>query len=333
MLYDPFLLRARAVVLRYLLGQSIDRGGDAVARHACAGGRRTSIHHDTAGRPADQSLAVVPADAHTRERRRRQVVAGAYSLCRAVDPAVTIAAIGPSYRRPRGWHGSDGRALPPASFVPAWTSETSASEFVSGCDCAPAVPGFGLHRLKSPSNGGCIPARSGPTLEFVTDSDLAGARARRKVLFEVSSSSISSTMPCHRLDEPISLPPRRPRRRLLGGVLALLLTACLVSCGKSEPGARATSPSPSLSKDPLTSCTEQLEYWAMENLRGGPDQGYDYQHMGLSSGQYDELRILLREARALKAKGPLRPTWLHERSVEACLRIRAAPSPPAGGWP
>jgi pyruvate dehydrogenase E1 component len=45
-------------------------------------------------RPVDQRLAVVPADAAARERRRRQVVAGAYLLRRAGAPAVTIAAMG-----------------------------------------------------------------------------------------------------------------------------------------------------------------------------------------------------------------------------------------------
>jgi pyruvate dehydrogenase E1 component len=47
-------------------------------------------------RPVDQTLAAVPADPAARERRRRQVVAGAYPLRRAAAgrPAVTIAAMG-----------------------------------------------------------------------------------------------------------------------------------------------------------------------------------------------------------------------------------------------
>lgn len=46
-------------------------------------------------RPVDQQLAAVPADPAARERRRRQVVAGAYLLRRApAAPAVTIAAMG-----------------------------------------------------------------------------------------------------------------------------------------------------------------------------------------------------------------------------------------------
>ncbi|WP_262401343.1 transketolase-like TK C-terminal-containing protein [Actinomadura sp. CNU-125] len=45
-------------------------------------------------RPVDQNLAAVPADPAARERRRRQVVAGAYALARAADPVVTIAVQG-----------------------------------------------------------------------------------------------------------------------------------------------------------------------------------------------------------------------------------------------
>ena len=45
-------------------------------------------------RPVDQSLADVPADPAARERRRRQVVAGAYLVRRTENPKVTIAAMG-----------------------------------------------------------------------------------------------------------------------------------------------------------------------------------------------------------------------------------------------
>ena len=46
-------------------------------------------------RPVDQTLAAVPADPAARERRRRQVVAGAYPIVRAAGtPAVTVAAMG-----------------------------------------------------------------------------------------------------------------------------------------------------------------------------------------------------------------------------------------------
>jgi pyruvate dehydrogenase E1 component len=45
-------------------------------------------------RPVDQSLAAVPADLAGRERRRRQVIAGAYPLRRREGAVVTIAAMG-----------------------------------------------------------------------------------------------------------------------------------------------------------------------------------------------------------------------------------------------
>ena len=45
-------------------------------------------------RPVSQKLAGVPADPAARERRRRQVVAGAYPLRRAPSPKVTIAVMG-----------------------------------------------------------------------------------------------------------------------------------------------------------------------------------------------------------------------------------------------
>ncbi|MCW2640491.1 MAG: Transketolase central region [Dactylosporangium sp.] len=45
-------------------------------------------------RPIDQSLANVPTDPAARERRRRQVVAGAYPLRRVDSPSVTLIAMG-----------------------------------------------------------------------------------------------------------------------------------------------------------------------------------------------------------------------------------------------
>jgi pyruvate dehydrogenase E1 component len=45
-------------------------------------------------RPVDQSLADVPADPAARERRRRQVVAGAYALRRHARPQVTLVGMG-----------------------------------------------------------------------------------------------------------------------------------------------------------------------------------------------------------------------------------------------
>jgi len=65
----------------------------ALARLGRQGGSSTYLRLST--RPVDQTLAAVPADPAARERRRRQVVAGAYPLRRADGaPAVTVAAMG-----------------------------------------------------------------------------------------------------------------------------------------------------------------------------------------------------------------------------------------------
>ncbi|MCW2722403.1 MAG: hypothetical protein JWR81_6225 [Pseudonocardia sp.] len=65
----------------------------SLAKLGRAGGSSAYLRLST--RPVDQTLAAVPADPAARERRRRQVVAGAYPLRRAAGtPAVTIAAMG-----------------------------------------------------------------------------------------------------------------------------------------------------------------------------------------------------------------------------------------------
>lgn len=56
-------------------------------------------------RPVGQSLAAVPADPAARERRRRGVVAGAYTLRRHADAAVTICAMGAMV--PEAVHAAD----------------------------------------------------------------------------------------------------------------------------------------------------------------------------------------------------------------------------------
>jgi len=54
----------------------------------------SSSYFRLTSRVLDQSLAAVPADPAARERRRRQVVAGAYALRRAERPAVTLVGMG-----------------------------------------------------------------------------------------------------------------------------------------------------------------------------------------------------------------------------------------------
>jgi pyruvate dehydrogenase E1 component len=64
----------------------------SLARLGQPGGSSAYLRLST--RPVSQKLAGVPADPAARERRRRQVVAGAYPLLRAADPKVTIAVMG-----------------------------------------------------------------------------------------------------------------------------------------------------------------------------------------------------------------------------------------------
>jgi pyruvate dehydrogenase E1 component len=64
----------------------------SLARLGRPGGSSAYLRLST--RPVSQALADVPADPAARERRRRQVVAGAYPLRRREHPKVTIAAMG-----------------------------------------------------------------------------------------------------------------------------------------------------------------------------------------------------------------------------------------------
>ncbi len=64
----------------------------SIARLGRPDGRSSYLRLST--RPVDQALAAVPADPAARERRRRQVVAGAYTLRHNPDPAVTLVGMG-----------------------------------------------------------------------------------------------------------------------------------------------------------------------------------------------------------------------------------------------
>ncbi|AZG45862.1 transketolase-like TK C-terminal-containing protein [Gordonia insulae] len=65
---------------------------DCLAHMGKAGGRSAYLRLST--RPVEQALAAVPTDPAARERRRRQVVAGAYPLRRTAEPTVTVVAVG-----------------------------------------------------------------------------------------------------------------------------------------------------------------------------------------------------------------------------------------------
>ncbi|WP_328323311.1 hypothetical protein OHA70_30450 [Kribbella sp. NBC_00382] len=117
-------------------------------------------------------------------------------------------------------------------------------------------------------------------------------------------------------------------------MLAMAVLAGAAACGDDSTKATPT-PTVKPSKDPLTSCVDQLVYWGTENLRGAPGQEGDYQHMGLTADKYDALRKIQKNARVIMAKGELPPTWLQDQSRAACLKIVATPKPSnsVGGWP
>lgn len=65
---------------------------DSISRLGRPNGSSSYLRLST--RPVDQTLAAIPRDRAARERRRRQVVAGAYTLRRNVESAVTLVGMG-----------------------------------------------------------------------------------------------------------------------------------------------------------------------------------------------------------------------------------------------
>ena len=77
----------------------------------------------------------------------------------------------------------------------------------------------------------------------------------------------------------------------------------------------------------MTACTNQLVYWAGEQLRGADDGG-DYQHHGLSSEQNDALTVIVEDAQAKGSALP--PDQVPREARAACTRIVAANPTPSG---
>ena len=124
----------------------------------------------------------------------------------------------------------------------------------------------------------------------------------------------------------------RPRRHA-GALWALAALATLGSaCSAAENGSVTTTPALA-TESPEAACTRQVSYWVGELLRQSPDQGFDYQHMGLSGRTYDVVRSVTAAARAA---GRTDPTWVAEQAGSAC-RAAVAREPSAtstsGGWP
>ena len=125
--------------------------------------------------------------------------------------------------------------------------------------------------------------------------------------------------------------------RTLASAAALiaLVGGCAAPSSDDAATARAT-PSPSASPDPVQACTRQVTYWVGETLRAAPDQGFDYQHMGLSGATYEVVRRLTDEARAAPGTQADREALVPRRALEECRVLNAAePETPDNGtgWP
>jgi len=105
-------------------------------------------------------------------------------------------------------------------------------------------------------------------------------------------------------------------------VTAVLLLAAGCSAAAEPPAPPATTAPPR--PDPVAACVTQLTYWAGEQLRGAPDQGYDYQHMGLTADQNDALDAIVEVARR---DGPGVVDGLVR---DACTRLATGPT--SGPW-
>lgn len=111
-----------------------------------------------------------------------------------------------------------------------------------------------------------------------------------------------------------------PRPSFLLVVAAGLLAAGCATAPPAATGTPTPAPTPtSTLPDAVTACTSQLVYWAGEDLRGAPDQGFDYQHRGISSAQNDALRVIVEEARALGDALP--PDQVQQRARAACAAL------------
>ena len=101
----------------------------------------------------------------------------------------------------------------------------------------------------------------------------------------------------------------------------LLLLGLLVAAAgcASGAGAPASAPAPTPTRaDPVTACTNQVVYWTEAELRG-EDDGGDYQHHGLTSEQYEAVRVIAADA---QSRGPaLPPDHVAQQARSACERI------------
>lgn len=107
-------------------------------------------------------------------------------------------------------------------------------------------------------------------------------------------------------------------RSAVAGTVLVVIVAGGCAPAPTTTAAPAIAPSSPL-PDPVTACTSQLTYWAGEQLRGA-DGGYDYQEMGLTSGQNDALSVIVDRARGGGA------STVSEMAHDACVYLSTQPS-------
>ncbi|MET1073764.1 MAG: hypothetical protein ABWY11_14055 [Umezawaea sp.] len=83
-----------------------------------------------------------------------------------------------------------------------------------------------------------------------------------------------------------------------------------------------TTTTTAVTRDPVTQCADRLLYW-LDRVRQAPDaSGLDYQEMGLTGAEFEELT---------KLESVAGPADVQARG--ACERIEALPKSSGNGWP
>jgi hypothetical protein len=126
--------------------------------------------------------------------------------------------------------------------------------------------------------------------------------------------------------------PRGVAVRLAALGAALLLGAC---AGAPERPAAAPTTSSRL-RTPAETCTLQVGYWAAELVKATTDQGYDYQHMGLTEPDYRLVLAITKEAKQLRRHATEEATlaFVAREAQRRCAGRKATTcTTTGGGWP
>jgi hypothetical protein len=100
----------------------------------------------------------------------------------------------------------------------------------------------------------------------------------------------------------------------------------LLVAGCGAPAAAPAVSSVVPARDPVVQCADRLLYW-LDRVRTSPDaSGLDYQEMGLTGAEFEELTKL--------EELPVGEGLPTAEAAAACARLEALPKPSGGsGWP